>query len=86
MKIKILKTLLQHLLIVGLIFSLNSCSNTAKNPNKAETKTTLNSSDVLPIYDEFNLILVMLYSSLTKLRLRSAKVLSGVRVDPPRHL
>ena len=57
MNIKIIKKLLQHFPIVGLVFLLNSCSNTVDKHNNTDTKTTLYPSDVLSFFDDFKLIL-----------------------------
>ena len=57
MNIKNLKTLLHCLSLVGLVFLLNSCSNTDKKQNNTDTKTNLYPSDIFPFFDEFKLIL-----------------------------
>ncbi len=57
MNTKSIKILLQHLLLVGLMFFLNSCANTAEKSNKAETKTSLYPSAVFPFFNEYKLIL-----------------------------
>ena len=47
---------LQPLLVIGLIFFLNSCSNTTEK-NDNETNDVVYPSDVISYFDEWNLIL-----------------------------
>jgi hypothetical protein len=57
MNIKNLKILIQHFSLVGIVFLLNSCTNTVKVPNNTDTKTNLYPSAVFPLFNEFKLIL-----------------------------
>ena len=52
-----IKSLLPALLMVGLVLSLNSCTNTAKDANEEETKETVYPSDVIPFFNNWSLIL-----------------------------
>jgi len=44
-------------LIFGIVLILNSCSNTAKEPNKTEVEKTVYPSEVIPFFNDWNLIL-----------------------------
>ncbi len=55
MNTKIIKSLLQPLLMIGLALLLNSCSNTAKKSTNKDTKTTMYPSDVIPFMDEWEI-------------------------------
>jgi len=58
MNIKIVKLLLQTLLIIGFALALNSCQDTAKETSSStSSKTTVYPSDVTPIFDHWKLIL-----------------------------
>ncbi|KGL61784.1 polysaccharide lyase family 7 protein [Polaribacter sp. Hel1_85] len=46
-----------RVLLLGVFITLNSCSKTAKKEIKKETKKTVYASDVIPIFDDFKLIL-----------------------------
>jgi len=48
-------TLLSALLILGI--SLNSCKNSAKKPNKLEAQKTVYASEIIPFFNDWNLIL-----------------------------
>ena len=57
---KLFLIFLSTILILGTILTLNSCTDsakTAKEPAKKEAAKTVFASDVLPIFDEFNLVL-----------------------------
>ena len=45
------------LLIFGILLLLNSCSNSAKKPNKEEGQKTVYASDIIPFFDHWSLIL-----------------------------
>ena len=57
MNIKNVKSLLQLFLIVVLVLGLNSCQNTASEPNNKNTKATVYPSDVIPFMDEMKILL-----------------------------
>lgn len=58
MNIKTIKLLLQPLMLVGFVLSLNSCSDTAKKETDTEvTKSTVYPSDVIPFMDKFKILL-----------------------------
>lgn len=44
-------------LILGILLLLNSCSNTAKEPDQKETQKTVYASDIIPFFNHWNLIL-----------------------------
>ena len=48
---------LSTFLILGIFLILNSCSNTAKEPDKTATQKTVYPSDIIPFFNHFNLIL-----------------------------
>ena len=50
-------TLLSTFLILGFFLMLNSCSNSAKEPDKKEVPKTVYASDVIPFFNHWNLIL-----------------------------
>ena len=62
---KIIVTSISTFLILGIILTLHSCSNTAKNPNtsttlstsKNEGEKTVYASEVIPFFNHWNLIL-----------------------------
>ena len=45
------------LIVFGLLITLNSCKNKAKEPIKEETKKTVYASDIIPFFDHWKLIL-----------------------------
>lgn len=55
MNIKLIKSLLQPLLIIGLALLLNSCFNATKRSTDKDTKTTMYPSDVIPFMDEWEI-------------------------------
>ncbi len=50
-------TSLSTFLIFGLFLMLNSCTNTAKEPDKTASQKTVYTSDIIPFFNHFNLIL-----------------------------
>ena len=48
---------LSSMLLIGILLILNSCSNSAKEPNKKEAKKAVYPSDIIPFFDHWNLIL-----------------------------
>lgn len=52
-----MKSLFPALLMVGLVLSLNSCSNTAKETNDEAVAKTVYPSDVIPFFNNWSLIL-----------------------------
>jgi len=57
MIIKISKSLLQSLLMIGLALLLNGCINTTKKSTDKNTKTTMYPSDVIPFMDQWSILL-----------------------------
>ena len=45
------------LLIIGIFLMLNNCSNPNKEPEQKEVQKVVFASDILPFYDNWNLIL-----------------------------
>jgi len=50
-------TSISTLLILGVFLVLHSCTNTPKKPNEIEVKKTIYASDVMPFFNDWNLIL-----------------------------
>ena len=50
-------TLLSRGLVLGIFLLLNSCSNTAKDPNQTATQETVYPSDIISFFNHWNLIL-----------------------------
>ena len=48
---------LSTVLILGIFLMLNSCSNTAKEPDNKETQKTVYPSDIISFSNHWNLIL-----------------------------
>jgi len=56
MNTKIVKRLLQPLLLVGITLLLNSCFTTAKKADSKETKSAIYPNDVIPFMDEWTIL------------------------------
>lgn len=58
MNTKIIKSLFQSFMLIGLVLFLSSCSNTAtEKANSQETNVTTYPSDVIPFMDKFKILL-----------------------------
>jgi len=59
---------LSTLLVFGIFLILNSCSNNAKEPNKKEAQKPVYPSDIIPFFNNWNLILGDASNTAIKLR------------------
>lgn len=57
MNLKIIKSLLQPIFMVGLALFMSSCQNTTKKSTDKDIKTTMYPSDVIPFMDEWSILL-----------------------------